>query len=153
MKFYCLFSAVLGAHRRAGLALAADWGLLSSCGAAGLSPQSMLSRRTGFRSCTSRIQRTGSGQLQCAAFLASLPVGSSRMRDQPRCLPRWQAGSLPLSRRGDTLCALLSRSVLSSSLSEWTVPHQAPLSMGFSRQEHWSGLPCPPPGDLPNPGI
>ena len=29
----------------------------------------------------------------------------------------------------------------------------APLSMGFSRQEHWSGLPCPPPGDLPNPGI
>ena len=31
--------------------------------------------------------------------------------------------------------------------------HQAPLSMGFSRQEAWSGLPCPPPGDLPNPGI
>ena len=30
---------------------------------------------------------------------------------------------------------------------------QAPLSKGFSRQEHWSGLPCPPPGDLPNPGI
>ena len=30
---------------------------------------------------------------------------------------------------------------------------QAPLSMGFSRQEYWSGLPCPPPGDLPNPGI
>ena len=28
-----------------------------------------------------------------------------------------------------------------------------PLSMGFSRQEYWSGLPCPPPGDLPNPGI
>ena len=34
----------------------------------------------------------------------------------------------------------------------WTVAHQAPLSMGFSRQEYWSGLPCPPPGDLPNPG-
>ncbi|ELR58197.1 hypothetical protein M91_07577, partial [Bos mutus] len=34
--------------------------------------------------------------------------------------------------------------------------HQAPPSMGFSRQEYWkywSGLPCPPPGDLPNPGI
>ena len=31
--------------------------------------------------------------------------------------------------------------------------HQAPLSMEFSRQEYWSGLPCPPPGDLPNPGI
>ena len=35
----------------------------------------------------------------------------------------------------------------------WTVAHQAPLSMGFSRQESWSGLLCPPPGDLPDPGI
>ena len=35
----------------------------------------------------------------------------------------------------------------------WTIAHQAPLSMGFSRQEYWSGLPCPPPGDLPDPGI
>ena len=35
----------------------------------------------------------------------------------------------------------------------WTVVHQASLSMGFSRKEYWSGLPCPPPGDLPNPGI
>ena len=31
--------------------------------------------------------------------------------------------------------------------------HQAPLSMGFSRQEYWGGLSCPPPGDLPDPGI
>ena len=35
----------------------------------------------------------------------------------------------------------------------WTVAHQAPLSMGFSRQEYWSGLPFPSPGDLPDPGI
>ena len=35
----------------------------------------------------------------------------------------------------------------------WTVAHQAHLSMGFSRQEYWSGLPFPSPGDLPNPGI
>ena len=35
----------------------------------------------------------------------------------------------------------------------WTVAHQAPLFMGFSRQEYWSGLPCLPPGDLPNPGM
>ena len=34
-----------------------------------------------------------------------------------------------------------------------TVAHLAPLSMGFSRQEYWSGLPCPPSGDLPDPGI
>ena len=35
----------------------------------------------------------------------------------------------------------------------WTVACRAPLSMGFSRQEYWSGLPCPPPGDLPYKGM
>ena len=35
----------------------------------------------------------------------------------------------------------------------WTGSCQAPLSIGFSRQEYWSGLPCPPPGDLPDPGM
>ena len=35
----------------------------------------------------------------------------------------------------------------------WTVAHQAPVSLEFSRQEYRSGLPCPPPGDLPDPGI
>ena len=39
------------------------------------------------------------------------------------------------------------------STTSWTVAHWAPLSMGFSRHEYWSGLPCPPTGDLPNPGI
>ena len=34
----------------------------------------------------------------------------------------------------------------------WTVAHQTPLSMGFSQQEYWGGLPFPSPGDLPNPG-
>ena len=38
-------------------------------------------------------------------------------------------------------------------MTPWAVARQAPLSMGFSRQEYWSGLPCPPPGDLPNTGI
>ena len=36
---------------------------------------------------------------------------------------------------------------------QWTVAHQAPLSMEFPRQEYWSGLPFPSPGDLPDPGI
>ena len=35
----------------------------------------------------------------------------------------------------------------------WTIACQSPLSMGFSRQGYWSGLPCPSPGDLPDPGI
>ena len=45
----------------------------------------------------------------------------------------------------------LSRIQLFATL--WTVAYQALRSMGFSRQEHWSGLPFPPPGDLPDPGI
>ena len=45
----------------------------------------------------------------------------------------------------------LSRVQLFTTL--WTVAHQAPLSMGFSRQEYWSGLSFPTSGDLPNPGI
>ena len=42
-------------------------------------------------------------------------------------------------------------SVMSNSVTAWTVVHQAPLSMEFSRQEYWSGLPCLLPGDLPDP--
>ena len=37
-------------------------------------------------------------------------------------------------------------------VTPWTLTHQAPLSIEFSRQEYWKGLPFPPPGDLPNPG-
>ena len=51
-------------------------------------------------------------------------------------------------------CALLSGSVMSDSLRPpWTVAHQAPLPMGFSRQEYWNRLPFLPPGDLHNPGM
>ena len=42
---------------------------------------------------------------------------------------------------------------MSDSEPVWTVACQASLSMGFSRQEYWSGMPCPSPGDLPHPGI
>ena len=38
-------------------------------------------------------------------------------------------------------------------VTPWTVAHQAPLCLGFSRQECWSGLPRPPPGGLPDPGV
>ena len=47
-----------------------------------------------------------------------------------------------------------SHSVVSNSFATpWTIAHQAPLSIGFSRQEYWSGLPFPTPGYLPDPGI
>ena len=47
----------------------------------------------------------------------------------------------------------LSRSVMSDTATPTTVTHQAPLSLEFYRQEDWSGLPFPPPGDLPDPGF
>ena len=51
------------------------------------------------------------------------------------------------------LC-VFNHSVMSDSLwTPWTVACQVPLSMGFPREEYWSGLPSPPPGDLPNPGL
>ena len=68
--------------------------------------------------------------------------------------PRRKLGSesKPSISYGAVCRAVLSRSVVSNSSTRWTVARQAPLS-GFSRQEHWSGLPCPPQGDLPNPGL
>ena len=48
---------------------------------------------------------------------------------------------------------VVHESVVQLFLTPWTVARQAPLSMGFSRQEFWSGLLCPSPGDLPDPGI
>ena len=52
------------------------------------------------------------------------------------------------------LCAVLICPVVSDSfVTPWTAARQAPLSMGFPRQEYWSGLPCPPPGDLLSSGI
>ena len=53
---------------------------------------------------------------------------------------------------GVCVCVLVIKSC-PTVVTPWTVAHQAPLSMGFSRQECWSGLPFPFPGDLPGPGI
>ena len=50
------------------------------------------------------------------------------------------------------VCVCVSCSIVSDSATPWTVAHQVPLSMKFSRQEYWDELPCPSPGDLPNLG-
>ena len=67
------------------------------------------------------------------------------------------AGSLPLAslqKPSFSLLLLLSHfSHVRPSVTPWTAAYQASPSMGFSRQEHWSGLPFPSPGDLPNPGM
>ena len=54
---------------------------------------------------------------------------------------------------GASMCLLSHFSRVRFFVTLWPVAHQAPPSMGFSRQEYWSGLRCPPPGDLPKPGI
>ena len=51
------------------------------------------------------------------------------------------------------VCVLTHFSRVQLFVTPWTAAHQAPQSKGFSRQEYWSGLPCPPPGDLPKPRI
>ena len=51
------------------------------------------------------------------------------------------------------MCVLNHFSFVQLLATLWTVAPQAPLSLGFSRQEYWSALPCLPPGDLPNPGV
>ena len=50
-------------------------------------------------------------------------------------------------------CEVKSLSRVQLFATPWTVAYQVPLSLGFSRQQSWSGLPFPSPGDLPNPGI
>ena len=53
----------------------------------------------------------------------------------------------------DVISKSVSHSVMSDSVIPRTIVHPSPLSMELSRQEYWSGLPHPSPGDLPNPGI
>ena len=82
------------------------------------------------------------------------------------CLLHWQEDSLPLAPPekpqnvkesslktlfSSCCCCLVAQSCLT--VTPWTVAHQAPLSMEFPRQAHWSGLPFPSPGDLLDPGI
>ena len=50
------------------------------------------------------------------------------------------------------ICVLSHFSHVQLFATPWTAAHQAPLSMGFPREEYWSELPCSPPRDLPNPG-
>ena len=79
----------------------------------------------------------GSGPL----MLRSVSSESLRLR------PKYQ------SFESSRACVLSHFSHVRLFATPWTVARQAPLSMEFSRQEYWSGLPCPPPRDLPDPGI
>ena len=62
-------------------------------------------------------------------------------------------GIIPFALMVICVCVLSRFNHVQFFATPWTVACQAPLSMGFSRQEYWSGLPCPSPGDLPHPRI
>ena len=71
----------------------------------------------------------------------------------PSPSPEACPSSCPLHQWCSSTSVCVSHSVVSDFAIPWTVAHQAPLSMEFSRQEYWSGLPFPAPGDLPDSGI
>ena len=81
---------------------------------------------------TAVLKNTGSLECQWFAIFAVRLINQSRIK---------------------FVCVCLVASVVSGSVTLWTVAQQAPLCMGCSRQEHWSELPFPSPGDLPDPGI
>ena len=95
--------------------------------------------------------------------LRNLKKGSMVRGQKVRGAGWWCVSSHRGSRRGQLRIFFIIRTLHECVLScfghvqlyvtLWTIDHQAPLSMGFFRQEYWSGLPCPPPGDLPDPGI
>ena len=96
---------------------------------------------------------SAAGSWGCLRLLQLVLAGG---QGRQRKRPRWAAvGSTvaPSQPAPAPLCSRLCSVAVSDSASLWTVALQAPLSMGSSRQEYWSGFPFAFPGDLPNPGI
>ena len=111
-----------------------------------------------FPGCSSGLRPGQRTEKQGGHRLGGLGEGGALVRVRPpsplnRPQPRGGNGSAMAASR--KLLSRLGRLrvLAAQSWTPWTVAQQAPLSTGFSRQEYWSGLPFPPPGDLPNPGI
>ena len=89
----------------------------------------------------------------CGAEFSPVTGTKMRLQSRLRISNTLQVSLFLITAKWDYLCtnvlSCFSHVQLFTTL--WTIAHQAPLSMGFSRQEHRSGLPCHPPGDLPNP--
>ena len=105
-------------------------------------PQSLWQLRRGL--CTSSDQEASCNQDRDPLPAGHCSNGTSTKSGNPSCcLPLWP----PCVR------ATCTPRHFRLSVTPWTGARQAPLSIGLSRQEYCSGLPCPPPGDLPDPGI
>ena len=88
-----------------------------------------------------------------APTVCTSDLGHQKTTEKDKWVQLWRSNSHDGDRLwGYAVCEVTS-DVSSSFATPWTVACQAPLFMGFSRQEYWSGLTCPPPGDLPDPGI
>ena len=119
----------------------------------------MLCYATSFQSCSTlcnpmdySLQGSSVWILQ-ARILEWVAIFSFRGSSQPRDPARASYISC-IGRQVLYHSAVLSHSVMSQLFAtSWTVAPSLLCPWGFSRQEYWSGLPCPPPGDLPNPGI
>ena len=91
----------------------------------------------------------------CGPLMGCCPFASCAQHFSRYLLPckSWIFERMLTSASTDSVKVLVALSCPNLCAAPWTVAHQAPLSMGFSRQEYWSGLPFPSPGDLPDPGI
>ena len=113
----------------------------------------------GFSSCGSRalehkLRSCGPQHVGCV-IRCSIACGIfSNQQSKPRLL-HWQEDSLPLSYQGSPAAAAAAKSLQSrpTLTIPWTAAHQAPLSMGFPRQQYWSGLPFHSQGIFSKPGI
>ena len=97
------------------------------------------------------LSKGGHGLITVLMARAETPLSS---RQDSAWQGRWREVACPVQEPLPfvAFCVCVSCSVVSDSVTPWTVAHRAPLSVEFSRPEHWSGLPCPSPGDLPDPG-
>ena len=90
-------------------------------------------------------------QRRCGSVVASCRIGVTDCSSP--CMDSFEGGRCYLHYLHHSLAPGKSLSHVQLFATLWTIAYQAPPSMGFSRQEYWSGLPFPSPGDLPNPGI
>ena len=108
-----------------------------------------ISRHTVFQKGVSLLRagsRDNEGAANASGWLPDRPGRANRMLLEQR-LAQERAEAFFVG------CLLSRFSPLWLFVTLWIVAHQVSLSTGFFRQEYWSGLPCPPPGDLPDPGI
>ena len=103
---------------------------------------------------TDALSWNWSWQVDVYTFKSRAPR-MGRYQKKPHELRQWwfTTSSPPFQQRDFPACMLSRLSHIWLFATLWTVAHQAPLSRGFSRQESRNGLPCPPPEDLPDPGI